>query len=297
MKKALSFLLMLCMLVSVVAPTLVFATTAEKSVTVTVGDVPVAYNEDALDLLADGNTASDATSFGNAGLVAFENKGFIHTDGVDAAVEASFEIVLDLGEVQTIGSISLSAYKETGSMIALPTVDYYVSVDGESYYQINAGNVVVPRDDAPEYAVTTLTADFSARIAVKAQYVKAVVTFQNGWLFLSELSVGDARTGAYAETPDQEHAYTMHESTSFHCIAVYDHTDGEFDLSENDLSIGRSLSNSQLIKAVYDAEQDAYCVVYSKVNPWPDGHTGYETLAEGEILVSIVTYGHGFTLL
>ncbi|MBQ3004281.1 MAG: hypothetical protein IJD82_11135 [Clostridia bacterium] len=289
MKKTLSLVLMLCMLVSVVAPALVFAE-AGKAVTVNVGDVPVAFDEAKLDLLADGNTASDATAFSNAGLVGFENKGFTHTDGADAAVEATFEIILDLGEVQTIGSISLDAYKESNSMIALPTVNYYVSVDGVNYYQINAGGKVSPAADAAESKVHTLKADFSTRIAVEAQYVKAVVSFKNGWVFLSELSVGAGNETVASEAPDKAYPYSRHTVPN-PGVGIFDIGDGVLDLAVNDGTIGQLFRNAQLIKAAYDAELGAYVIEYSKVNPWPDGHSGTEELAEGEILVAISTGG------
>ena len=54
---------------------------------------------------------------------------------------------------------------------------------------------------------------------------------------------------------------------------------------------GKMLKSAQLIKAKYNADKGAYEVIYSKVNPWPDGHSGTETLAEGEILVAISTQG------
>ena len=282
--------LMAIMLVAVMAVSCFAfnASAAEKTVTVKVGDVEVAYDEAKLALLADGNTASGATAFSDAGLVGFENKGFTHTDGVDAAVEATFEIVLDLGEAQNITSISLDAYKESNSMIALPTVDYYVSADGENYYQINAGAAVNPAADAAENAVATLKADFSTRIAVKAQYVKAVVTFKNGWVFLSELSVTTNAEAAFVDELGMAYPYSEHLVPN-PGIGVYDITDGELDLSVNEGD--KLFKNSQIIKAVYDEAADAYKIEYSNVNPWPDGNSGTITLAEGEILVFIATGG------
>jgi len=70
-------------------------------------------------------------------------------------------------------------------------------------------------------------------------------------------------------------------------IGVFDITDGELDLSTNEGD--KLFKNSQIIKAVYDEAADAYKIEYSKVNSWPDGHTGTEILAEGEILVAIST--------
>lgn len=284
LKKLVAVLLVAVMAVACFA---VSAGAADKSVTVNVGDVEVAYDEAKLAKLADGNTASDATEFGNEGLVSFENKGFTH--GVDAAVEATFEIVLDLGEVQTIGSIALDCFKDTNSFVDLPTgVKFYASVDGETYYDVNAGGTVAPAADAAEYAMATLKADFSTRIALNARYVKAVVTYKNGWVFASELSVGAAAEGVTAETPDKAYAYTE-SSCPNPGIGVFTAADGELDLSLN--ADGKLFLNSQLIKAVYDEAVDAYKISYSKLNPWPDGHSGTETLAEGEILVAVVTGG------
>ena len=258
------------------------------SANVTVGSL--AYDESALAKLFDGNDAAGATAFGDAGFVSFENKGFTHTDGVDAAVEAAVELVRDLGSVQAISKITLNAFKDSNSMIALPSVKFYVSIDGVNYYEINAGAAVNPAADAAETATAALTADFSTRIAVNARYVKAVATFKNGWIFLSELGVTAADAANTAEDPDSAYAYTEHAVPS-PGIGIFDSTDGELDLSVNDGATGHIFRNAQLIKAKYDADKGAYVVIYSKVNPWPDGHTGTETLGEGEILVAISTGG------
>ena len=262
-------------------------TPAAADVTAKVLDGSLAYDEAALSKLADGNDAAGATAFSDAGLVSFENKGFTHTDGVDAAVPATVELIRDLGSVQAISKITLNAFKDSNSMIALPEVNFYVSVDGVNYYQINAGGLVKPAADAAESATAALTADFSTRIAVNARYVKAVATFKNGWLFLSELGVTAAT--AEGENPDTAYAYTDSYLEGYG-IAVYHPEDGELDLTLNEG--GKMLKQSQLIKAKYDAEIGAYVVIYSKVNAWPDGHTGTETLGEGEILVAISTQGN-----
>ena len=237
--------------------------------------------DDVLAKLADGNLALDATAFGDAGLVAFENTGFTHTDGVDAAVPATIAITVDLGEVKTISKASLSAYKESNSMIALPSVKFEISVDGVNFYDINAGGTVSPADDLAESATATLTADFSTRIAANARYVRAIATFRNGWVFLSEVSVtlDETHTGM---NPDAAFPYA--DKVSGTAVGVYDAEDGELDLNAN-------FKNSQLIKAVYDEAAGAYKVIYSKVNPWPDGQTGFETMGENEILVAINTGG------
>ena len=259
------------------------------SANVTVGTL--AYDESALAKLFDGNAAAGATAFSDAGFVSFENKGFSHGDGVDAAVEAAVELVRDLGSVQAISKITLNAFKDSNSMIALPEVKFYVSIDGVNYYEINSGNPVKAADDAAEVATAALTADFSTRIAVNARYVKAVATFKNGWIFLSELGVTAATEGNYVENPGVGYAYTEH-SVPNPGIGIFDSTDGELDLSLNDGETGKLFRNAQLIKAKYDADKGAYVVIYSKVNPWPDGHTGTETLGEGEILLAISTGGN-----
>ena len=263
------------------------ADVAAPSITAKVLDGTLAYTEADLAKLIDGNDAAGATSFGDAGFVSFENKGFTHTDGVDAAVEATVELVLDLGAVKTLSNVTLSAFKDSNSMIALPTVKFYLSNDGENFYEINAGAAVAPADTLAETATASLSPSFSNRIAVNARYVKAVCTFKNGWLFLSELGV--TLSDAEGEDLNGKYAYTDSFMEGY-CIGVYHPEDGELDLSLN--GDGKMLKSSQLIKAAYDAEAGAYKVIYSKVNSWPDGHTGTETLAEGEILVAISTQGN-----
>ena len=267
------------------------APATKTAVTAKVLDGKLAYDEAKLANLADGNDAAGATAFSDAGFVSFENKGFTHTDGVGAAVPATIELVRDLGSVQAISKITLNAFKDSNSMIALPTVNFYVSVDGVNYYQINAGAAVAPKDDLAETATAAITADFSTRIAVNARYVKAVATFQNGWIFLSELSVTAAAEGNYVDNLDAGYAYTEH-SVPNPGIGIFDSTDGDLDLSTNDGSAGLLFKNSQIIKAKYNADKGAYEIIYSKVNPWPDGHSGTETMAEDEILVAISTGGN-----
>lgn len=80
-----AFMVAACMAVGVSA--------AEPKVTVNVLTGSVEVSADALAKLADGNRAADATAFSDANLVGFKNTGFTHTDGVDAAVEATVEII------------------------------------------------------------------------------------------------------------------------------------------------------------------------------------------------------------
>ena len=254
----------------------------KPSVSVEVVDGSVAIPaEDALAKLFDGNLALDATAFGDAGLVAFQNTGFTH--GVDEAVPATVAITLDLGEVKNLSKVSLSAYKELNSMIALPEISFEVSVDGVNFYQINAGGIVKPAADAAESTTATLTADFSTRIAVEARYVRAIASFVNGWIFVSEISVTEAADTYTAVTPDVALPYTDSE-LSGNGMGVFDAEDGTLDLAAK-------FKNSQLIKAVYDEAKGAYKIIYSNVNPWPNGQSGYETMGDHEILVAINTGG------
>jgi hypothetical protein len=260
---------------------------AKPSVSAKVLDGKLAFDEAALANLFDGNTAANATAFSDAGLVSFENKGFTHTDGVDAAVPATLELVVDLGSVQTITKITLNAFKDSNSMIALPDVMFYASLDGVNFYEMNSGKAVAPAADAAETATAAITADFSTRILANARYIKAVATFKNGWVFLSELNV--TTTDAEGEDLGAGYAYTDSYMEGY-CIGVYHPEDGELDLTQN--GDGKMLKSAQLIKAKYNADKGAYEVIYSKVNPWPAGHEGTETLAEGEILVAISTQGN-----
>ncbi|MBO5734926.1 MAG: discoidin domain-containing protein [Clostridia bacterium] len=260
---------------------------AEPSVSAKVLDGKLAFDEAALAKLIDGNTAANATAFSDAGFVSFENKGFTHTDGVDAAVPATLELVVDLGSVQTITKITLNAFKDSNSMIALPDVMFYASLDGVNFYEMNSGKAVAPAADAAETATAAITADFSTRILANARYIKAVATFKNGWVFLSELNV--TTTDAEGEDLGAGYAYVDSYMEGY-CIGVYHPEDGELDLTQN--GDGKMLKSAQLIKAKYNADKGAYEVIYSKVNPWPAGHEGTETLAEGEILVAISTQGN-----
>lgn len=284
MKKLIALMLTVVMALSVCVFT---AVAEEPSITATVTDGSVEIPED-LSKLIDGQDGSTATAFSDASLLAFENTGFTHTDGVDAAVSATVEFVYDLGEVKSLNGVFMNFFKDTNSMVAVPTVHFYVSVDGKDYYHMNAASAV--NGDSAEELKTVSLATPDNRVAVTARYIKAVATFKNGWIFASEIGYKLNQNEAAREgsvDPAGPYPYVDSNSGSYG-VGVYT-TPGSYDLSQaTDVN---KFSNAQIVIATYDAAKDAYVIRYDKVNPWPDGHTDVITLADGEILLAVNTGG------
>ena len=273
-----AFMVAACMAVGVSA--------AEPKVTVNVLTGSVEVSADALAKLADGNRAADATAFSDANLVGFKNTGFTHTDGVDAAVEATVEIVADLGEEKVVSGVYLDCFKDSNSMIAVPSVLFYVSADGVDYYCLNNEARPSSKDDAEELKVVTLAND-STRAAVKARYIKAVATFKNGWIFVSEIGIIEPTAEQAAEAQTLVGTYPVLDSTlAEKSIGLFNAADGEMNLAEN------GMKNCQIIIGKYDEAAKAYKMTRNTVNPWPDGNSGTVTLADDELLLAISTGGN-----
>lgn len=284
MKKLIALMLTVLMALSVC----VFTTAAaEPKITATVTDGSVEIPAD-LSKLIDGNDGTAATAFSDASLLAFKNTGFTHTDGVDHAVSATVEFVYDLGEVKSLNGLFMNFFKDTNSMVAVPTVHFYVSVDGKDYYHMNAASAV-NGDSADELKTVSLETPIN-RVAVNARYIKAVATFKNGWIFASEIGYKLNKDEAAREgsiDPAGPYPYVDSNSGSYG-VGVYT-TPGSYDLSQaTDVN---KFSNAQIVIATYDAAKGAYVIRYDKVNPWPDGHTDVITLADGEILLAVNTGG------
>ncbi|CDD03092.1 putative uncharacterized protein [Ruminococcus sp. CAG:382] len=273
-----AFMVAACMAVGVTA--------AEPKVTVNVLTGSVEVSADALAKLADGNRAADATAFSDANLVGFKNTGFTHTDGVDAAVEATVEIIADLGEEKVLSGVYLDCFKDSNSMIAVPSVLFYVSADGVDYYCLNNEARPSSKDDAEELKVVTLAND-STRAAVKARYIKAVATFKNGWIFVSEIGINEPTAEQAAEAQTLVGSYPVLDSTlESKSIGLFNAADGEMNLAEN------GMNNCQIIIGKYDEAAKAYKMTRNTVNPWPDGNSGTVTLADDELLLAISTGGN-----
>ena len=273
-----AFMVAACMAVGVSA--------AEPKVTVNVLTGSVEVSADALAKLADGNRAADATAFSDANLVGFKNTGFTHTDGVDAAVEATVEIIADLGEEKVVSGVYLDCFKDSNSMIAVPSVLFYVSADGVDYYCLNNEARPSSKDDAEELKVVTLAND-STRAAVKARYIKAVATFKNGWIFVSEIGINEPTAEQAAEAQTLVGTYPVLDSTlAEKSIGLFNAADGEMNLAEN------GMKNCQIIIGKYDEAAKAYKMTRNTVNPWPDGNSGTVTLADDELLLAISTGGN-----
>lgn len=197
MKKILAFLLVAVM--AVVCMSSVLSVSAEEaSVTVVVTKGAAAYDEAKLGKLVDGDRDLNATAFGSAGLVSFMNSNFRNEDGSvrEGAENVTVELTVDLGEAKTIGSVYLDFFRDdndrTGSFISLPSaVKVAVSADGVDYHDVNA--IAIP--EGVDLKVNTLTADFSDSVESNVRYIKATVTFDNEWIFMSEIGFDEADEG------------------------------------------------------------------------------------------------------
>ena len=249
-------------------------------------EIPAA---DKLAKLVDGNRAADATEYGDANLVGFRNTGFTHEDGEGAAVEATVEFVVDLGEEKVISGVYMDCFKDTNCMIAVPSVLFYASADGVDYYCLNNEGKATAKTDAEECKTVSLASD-STRAAVKARYVKAVATFKNGWIFVSEIGVSEPTTEQAAEAQNLKGSYAyLDGAIEGKSIGLFDSADGELDLAT---SLDGMFKNCQIVIGKYDASVKAYKISRNTVNPWPNGNEGTVSLAKDEILLAISTGGN-----
>lgn len=285
MKKLIALMLTVLMALSVC----VFTTAAaEPKITATVTDGSVEIPAD-LSKLIDGNDGMAATAFSDASLLAFKNTGFAHTEGVDAAVSATVEFVYDLGEVKSLKGLFMNFFKDTNSMVAVPSVHFYVSVDGKDYYHFNGGNAVAAKADAAETATASLASD-ATRAVVSVRYIKAVATFKNGWFFASELGYVAEDGGVDPAGP-----YDYNEGTTVNTGIGIITAAGEYKL--NTLEEGLKFKNAHILVAEKDTATDAYKVIFNHTNAWPDGHVDADKnelvvkLTEGQILVVTNTGG------
>ncbi len=256
----------------------------------TVGTVE--FDSAKLAKLIDGKRALDASAFSHEDLVSFKNTGFEH--GKDEAVDATVEFVYDLGETKKISSVYMDFFKDTNSMIAVPDVAFYASADGVEYYSITNGTTL-KTDAAQETktftAITEKSGAGASRYSVAARYVKAVASFKNGWIFVSEFGIEETPADYTDATVGIAGPYTYIKSTmTGDSVAVFTKADGELDLAS--MTDGKLFKNAQLIYAEYDETVKAYKITDSVVNPWPDGHTGKVTLGDNQILVAIATGGY-----
>lgn len=83
--------------------------------------------------------------------------------------DCDFEAVIDLGKVQTVGTLSAGFLQDTKSWILMPQyVDFYTSTDGKVYKR--AGSRVENTVDPQDY--TLQTREFSADASCRARYIK-----------------------------------------------------------------------------------------------------------------------------
>lgn len=211
MKKLLAFLLVAVLAVTCL--TLTLSVSAEgASVTAVATKSEVVFDEAKLAKLVDGDLDLGATAFGSAGLISFQNPTF--RDG-----NATVEITVDLGETKTIGSVNLYFFRDdndtTGSFISMPSaLEVAVSADGEDYHDVNGGNAIaIP--EGVDLKVNTVTVDFSDSVESDVRYIKATVTFDNEWIFMSEISVDEAEEGDNnsTETSDETENTESTETT------------------------------------------------------------------------------------
>lgn len=193
--------------------------------------------------------------------------------------EATADIVVDLGGEKVIGKVTVSL-EGTATAVAISA-----SMDGKDFYDITAGAGAAIADGVA-------TADFSTRMALKAKYVKATVTFSDETLKVKEIATvaGNADVASFA--PNTAFSYLDGDKGDWleggYTIGVFTKA-GDYDLAKDQ---DNRLKGAQITVATYDASIKAYKVDSNTVNPWPDGHTGKVTLKDGQILVAIQSQGN-----
>ena len=218
--------------------------------------------------------------------------------------EAVTENIKDLGEAKVISSVTFTAANPEG----LESVKVLGSVDGEAYYDINAGAAVTVTDGV---ATCTLEmANDKNRGFVKARYIKVVGEPDvSGTIEVVENEVDDAAVpsdpaGPYPFEGLNENGYG---------VAIFTAEDAPegFGLNDQDVftSNGRAVKlNSAIITIAERQEDGTYKILWNDCNGWtaetgaahlntPEGVEGvtYENdkviLGEDQILLVILSSG------
>lgn len=288
-RRIISSVLALVMVLSLMIVPSITVSAAEPSITANVIDGTFEYAEDKLGLLIDGEAAADATAFGDARYVSFKNTSFDHDavmNGEAERVNGTIEFVYDLGEVKPVSSANLNVFVDTNSMISKPeSVVIYGSVDGDCWYKLNGeGGAKIPAGtELTEWAITT----DATRAYFNLQYVKAVVTLNDGWLFASELSVDVVAEPVEGSTcnPAGPYKYVTTGTAGIRVYTPAEQPEGGYDLSKPETK------NAQVVKLKATDIKGVYDITFNLCNPWPDGQSGIMTLADDELLVAINTGG------
>ncbi len=306
-RRIISSVLALVMVLSLMIVPSITVSAAEPSITVNVIDGTFEYAEDKLGYLIDGETAADATTFDDARYVRFKNTSFDHdavVNGEAERVNGTIEFVYDLGEVKALAGAGLNLFIDTNSFIGKPAaVHFYGSVDGENWYHISAGGDAKIAGKDPEKPNGTVKAEqvvekeewiyrtestlHTPKAIYNLQFVKAVVTVSDGWVFASEFSVFvvDEPAEGSVVNPEGPFAFKYHTTDNIGILTAEDQPEGGFDLSQ------AGTKTKQLIKAKATDIKGVYDITFNKVNPWvsaaDNGHKGIMTLAEDEILIVI----------
>ena len=297
-RRIISSVLALVMVLSLMIVPSITVSAAEPSITVNVIDGTFEYAEDKLGLLIDGEAAADATAFGDARYVSFKNTSFDHDavmNGEAERVNGTIEFVYDLGEVKPVAGAYLTMFIDTNSMIGKPAaVHFYGSADGDCWYHISAGgNAKVDGGaELAESVYRTETTDESitgtkTKAIYNLQFVKAVVTVSDGWVFASEIGafvVDEPKEGSVIN-PQGPFEYVT-TGTGLRVYAPADQPEGGFDLSD------AATKNAQVLKLKATDIKGVYDITFNRVNAWPAGQSGIMTLADDELMVAINTGGN-----
>ena len=262
----------------------------------------IAYTAENLYKLIDGDYADDATAFSDERLVSFNwDDDFSYEENAENGTR-EFSIVYDLGEKKGITGIKLGAYKERASFVDLPVkLEIYLSNDGSNFvhtsgnspaWSSTVADLVASTDRGALKGACSFDGMWNTRAILNARFVKLVITLADPFLFLSEIEVVTAEgegqeidevkyLGADVELPGEKVVIITSKTDGFDIQAVKGETDHPY----------KYVYNSNLTRAKWDAEKQAYVVTDNKVNPWPDGHTGVLEVADDEIIIAAQSSG------
>ncbi|MGI6715746.1 MAG: LamG-like jellyroll fold domain-containing protein [Eubacteriales bacterium] len=262
----------------------------------------IAYTAENLYKLIDGDYADDATAFSDERLVSFNwDDDFSYEENAENGTR-EFSIVYDLGEKKGITGIKLGAYKERVSFVDLPVkLEIYLSNDGSNFvhtsgnspaWSSTVADLVASTDRGALKGACSFDGMWNTRAILNARFVKLVITLADPFLFLSEIEVVTAEgegqeidevkyLGADVELPGEKVVIITSKTDGFDIQAVKGETDHPY----------KYVYNSNLTRAKWDAEKQAYVVTDNKVNPWPDGHTGVLEVADDEIIIAAQSSG------
>ncbi|MEG2003007.1 MAG: hypothetical protein RR057_00235, partial [Clostridia bacterium] len=129
------------------------------------------------------------------------------------------------------------------------------------------------------------SADFSTRTAVTARYIKATITYKNGFFFASELAFETKATTGVFDLSTPTDVTSINAVPGAEAIAIYK-PGATVDYSDHTLAM------CQFTRVKWDSLKKVFVILENIVNPYPGGHTGTYLVKDGELAILTSTMGN-----